>query len=453
MKIKYLKVSVTSITSNAIKTIAAGTLLFTTLTGCGFLDTATPTPQPAQLRFTSPATGTTLKPDEIVAIQGEYFGAAIATVELWVNGASDSALEVRPRDPTLAVDWLPKTTGRQILYLEAYDQNKTVVVRSDAIVLMVDEPVPTAAPEVIPTTPAEPTAESLPSPVAMAAAVTTTSVITAAVGTTSPTSTTVAPSSAASLTIATNSVNLRSGPGTTYAPQGQLTQGQTAPVVGKSADGAWWQISVDGKKVWVFGELVQANAAAASVAVVQAPPAPTGLPTPEAAATIVPIEAPAAAAPAVATPPATVVGIIEFTPVPTVTVPEATASSAPTVAPAEDACNDANPFWAARLNGNPQLEFCTPVPFEFVPGGSADPDEMVIRWHIYGIKSVELRIDPSGDTCGIGTTGRREQVAFQENNYRLNKRDFPAGGYKVGLWATLNNGRVQDWGELHFCGK
>ena len=459
---------------NALKSSIATAVVAYSLTGCGFLS-ASPTPQPAQLKLLAPATGTTVKPDEIIAIQGEYAGAAIAEVQLWVNGASDSMLEVRAGDPSLTLDWLPKTTGRQILYLEAYDQNKAVVARSDAIVLMVDAP--TATPVPAPTIAPEPTAEPLSSPVAMAAAVTgttttsatgTLTATTATTGTTpltgtaapvtAPTTSAVAATGSPSLTVTTDSVNLRSGPGTNYALQGQLTQGQTATVVGKSADGTWWQIEAAGTTAWVFGELVQANAAAANVPVVKAPVLPTASPTVEGAATEVP---------------ATQVAIIEFTPAPststsgtlssTVAVTDTTASTvsstviaeatATPVAPAEEACGPGHPFWAATLNGNTQYEFCTPVPFEFVPGASADPDEMVIRWHIFGIKSLELRIDPSGDSCGTGSTGLRQQVQFTENNFRLNRRSFPPGGYKIGLWATLNNGRVQDWGELHFCGK
>jgi uncharacterized protein YgiM (DUF1202 family) len=223
------------------------------------------------------------------------------------------------------------------------------------------------------------------------------------------------------LTITADVANLRTGPGTAYDRAGQLKQGQTADVIGASSDGQWWQISVDGEKVWVFGQLVQTNDAARSVAVVEAPPLPTPLP---ATATPLPTE----------------------TPLPTAPPP-------PTSTPA-DACNPSNPYWAAKLNNNPDYTFCTPVPFEFVPNASPDPDELVIRWHIYGdITDLELRIDPSGDSCGRGSTGSRQKVSFKEDNFRLNRRFWPSGGYKIGLYATMADGRVQDWGELHFCGK
>ena len=481
-------------TMKTIKVSLAAAVVVASLTGCGFINT-TPTPQPAQLRLTAPVSGTTLAANEIISIQGEYSGDAIAQVQLLVNGVSDSALEVRAGDPTLAMDWLPKATGRLILYLEGYDQNQSVVARSDAVVVMVDASATAAA-----TVAASPTADAaalaptavisdslavtdtaaLTSSLAPTATneLTATAAATTTVGAeamTSSVESTLTPTTAAStasasvttsstpvLTVTTDVLNLRSGPGTNYDAQGQLSQGQTATIVGKNADGTWWQVRVDGNKAWVVGEFVQVSAAAASVPVVQVSPAPTAAataesPTPAATPQVVAVDAangvpPSTPAAAATTDP---VQIIEFvTSVPSATVaPAATEGPTPTPEPAAQACGPSNPSWAAALNNNPQYEFCTPVPFEFVPNASADPDELVIRWHIFGIKSLELRIDPSGDGCGIGSTGRRQQVALEEYNFRLNRRDFPPGGYKVGLWATLDNGRVQDWGELHFCGK
>jgi hypothetical protein len=84
----------------------------------------------------------------------------------------------------------------------------------------------------------------------------------------------------------------------------------------------------------------------------------------------------------------------------------------------------------------PDYTFCTPVPFEFVPNASPDPDELVIRWHIYGIKSLELRIDPSGDECGMGTRGLRQQVPFKMSSlYPLARSGSPTGSPRVGSTA------------------
>jgi len=120
--------------------------------------------------------------------------------------------------------------------------------------------------------------------------------------------------------------------------------------------------------------------------------------------------------------------------------------------PDEPPCNPDNPYWGHKLNpDSPWYTFCTPVPFEFVNSGN--PDEVQVRWHIYGdFTRLELRMDPSGDSCGKGGTGFRQTVNRKEDNFRINKKSLPAGGYKLGMFVTFADGRVQDWGELHFCG-
>ncbi len=66
-------------------------------------------------------------------------------------------------------------------------------------------------------------------------------------------------------------VNLRAGPGTSFALLGQVVQGNRLPIVGRSADSTWWQVRAAGRDVWVFGELVQPVGAVESAPVVDAP--------------------------------------------------------------------------------------------------------------------------------------------------------------------------------------
>ncbi|BCX03978.1 MAG: hypothetical protein KatS3mg053_1916 [Candidatus Roseilinea sp.] len=377
------------------------------LAACGI--PATPAPPPS-LRIVEPAQGARLTMNVEIPVRVEYSGTEFAQVHVWVNGRRMGTLPVQPGSTDASMLWTPQAIGNHVLYLEARDAADKLIALSDVVAVRVEAPEPTAAPTAIPTP--EPTLEPTlePSPVEASAATT--------VPTPSPTTT-------PGVTVVNDFVNLRAGPGTNYDLVGRLNQGRTARVIGKSSDGRWWQVSVEGRTVWVSGQFVQPNDAANGVGVAQAPPAPT--PASPAAAPLVATVAPAA---------------------PSAELP--TATSAP---PAEPDCNPSNPHWAAKLNNAPDYTFCTPVPFEFVPNASADPDEMVIRWHIYGIKSLELRIDPSGDECGMGSRGLRQQVPFKMDNFRLNRRDWPPGGYKIGLFATLSDGRIQDWGELHFCGK
>lgn len=384
------------------------------------------------VKIIEPANGSSVALNTEIPVRVEYEGQAVVQVVLLINGQKLGTLPMMPGGTGTSMLWTPMMLGNHVLYLEARDANDTVLARSDIVSVMVESPTPVAVPTdpPTPTLPldqtVEPAATSVTSVTSPAAVTQTTTPSLAVTAPVAPVAT-----STPGINVSGDFVNMRSGPGTAYDLVGQLKQGATARVIGKSSDGQWWRINVDDKTAWVSGQYVQANEAANRVTVVEAPALPTSVPATAAAplptATALPAVTPAQAVAQVEPPP-------------------------PTAAPVDD-CNPSNPFWAATLNNNPDYAFCTPVPFEFVPNASPDPDEMVIRWQIYGIQSLELRMDPSSDSCGMGTTGFRQQVPFKEDNFRLNRRSFPPGGYKLGLWATLTDGRVQDWGELHFCGK
>lgn len=58
------------------------------------------------------------------------------------------------------------------------------------------------------------------------------------------------------LTVKENAVNVRLGPGTNYGLAGTVNQGQEFTIVGSNAERTWWLICcVNGKEVWVFGDL------------------------------------------------------------------------------------------------------------------------------------------------------------------------------------------------------
>jgi hypothetical protein len=52
-------------------------------------------------------------------------------------------------------------------------------------------------------------------------------------------------------------VNVRGGPGLNYVILGRLNAAQTAPVIGKSPDAAWWQIVFEDQHGWVYAPLVR----------------------------------------------------------------------------------------------------------------------------------------------------------------------------------------------------
>lgn len=161
----------------------------------------------------------------------------------------------------------------------------------------------TIVPTFTPTTELPPTPEpqpTQPAPVVVDAAPT---VAEAAPVAEEPTPTTEAPTpTPLPRLVSSGAANARSGPGTDYGLVGAINQGESFDVIGKNADGTWWQFCcVNGQQAWVFNDLVTVeNAASVPVAqnipaapvaaaptqapVAQAPPpaeAPTNTPEPE----------------------------------------------------------------------------------------------------------------------------------------------------------------------------
>ena len=62
-------------------------------------------------------------------------------------------------------------------------------------------------------------------------------------------------------------------------------------------------------------------------------------------------------------------------------------------------------------------------------------------------------MDPRGAGCGMGSMGFRRQVAFKEDHFEINTRFLKVGGYKLAFQITMNDGSVQRFGNVDFCGK
>ena len=74
--------------------------------------------------------------------------------------------------------------------------------------------------------------------------------------------------------VGVQTANLRGGPGTAFSVVGQSRQG-TVRIIGKNADGAWWQIEgADGNPAWVLASLVETEGPITAVAVAENIPTP-----------------------------------------------------------------------------------------------------------------------------------------------------------------------------------
>lgn len=174
----------------------------------------------------------------------------------------------------------------------------------------------TSTPELPPTNTPAPTSEP-PTAVAVAVAPPVAEVITESAAITSappvadivtPTLSAPSPTPIPKVVVTAASANARGGPGTDFGLVGAVNQGQAFDVIGKNADGTWWQFCcVNGQQAWVFGELVSVensdsvpvaqNIPAAPVAVAPPTAAPAQPAEPAAPPTNTPEPAPPAAGP------------------------------------------------------------------------------------------------------------------------------------------------------------
>jgi hypothetical protein len=68
-------------------------------------------------------------------------------------------------------------------------------------------------------------------------------------------------------------VNCRFGPGTAYMPVGGLKVGESAPILARSGDGAWWQVQLGSSVCWVAAKVTTAAGNLGGIPVVSAPEA------------------------------------------------------------------------------------------------------------------------------------------------------------------------------------
>ena len=154
-------------------------------------------------------------------------------------------------------------------------------------------PTPTTNPPTPTTTVATPITSSVPLTAAVAVTATANQVITP----------TTAPVDEARLTISGETVNVRSGPATTFDAIGSAANGESFPILARNAQGDWWQICcINDLPGWIFGELATVTNSE-RVAVMAELPTPTPLAVAAAPTTVpaadqpTPTSAPAAPAP------------------------------------------------------------------------------------------------------------------------------------------------------------
>jgi hypothetical protein len=234
---------------------------------------------PPSATFIFPPNGAQVEVGLPVTVQASATDSrGVIRLELWADGVlvgQQTSVSPQGESPlVLTLAWTPSVQGSHVLEIRAFNvanqQNTPTLITVNAVASAIPAStvtdVVTATPEPVPS--ATPTA-------------TPPSII---IFTPTP-SPTPAPSATPQPALqAVSDVNVRGGPGTIYPIIGLLRANDTAVVVGRSQDGAWWQIVFPpntGGLGWVVGTYVRPNQAANDVPVVVGPPPPpTNTPVP-----------------------------------------------------------------------------------------------------------------------------------------------------------------------------
>jgi uncharacterized protein YgiM (DUF1202 family) len=255
--------------------------------------------------ITSPATNSTAMTGQPVTIS---FSArdvnGVKQIELVVNGEPVLIQPISPVNIYSAEhQWTPQTVGSYVIELRAFNVDGNVsepaqifmtVNQAEAVLPEAptpEPPTPTAT-FVLPTMTPIPLDTETPVPTETNESNQEPTV------TTEPTEVEVAEGSSSgypTLTVISEAIFVRAGPGTNYDQVGKLDKNEVAPITGRDAKGAWWQIVYPpgtDKHGWVSGDAQFATITNAEnvavvavdadvVVVVTKTPAPTDTPTPD----------------------------------------------------------------------------------------------------------------------------------------------------------------------------
>jgi len=130
---------------------------------------------------------------------------------------------------------------------------------------------------------------------------------------------------------------------------------------------------------------------------------------------------------------------------------------------ATEVCNASSPYWMAVKSGNSSYTFCAKQELEWnhnpvVSANKGENKDLTMRWNIFGIGGIRLRVDGAGAYCGgvSGGQGTRDvpvNGSDGPNDYRypLNANEFGKGGYKFELYIVNQQGQTVGFNEKFLC--
>jgi hypothetical protein len=237
---------------------------------------------PAVATIISPDPSTQLTLGKEAQIVGKISGGGVKSVDVFVNGNKYATVNqaTASGDFQITVPWTPDQRGVNVIQIKGLGDKGEQIIQTSVIV-NAQVPVVTTAPVAPTTAPAAPTQVA---------------------STPAPLPTTAPKPEANAISPKDEFVNVRTGPGTIYTRVGQINKNQSAPVIGKNADGTWWQVNfkeAPNNAGWVLAELVKFEGDATAIKVVSIPtppPQPTraaALPTSPPVVAVVPTSPPA----------------------------------------------------------------------------------------------------------------------------------------------------------------
>jgi uncharacterized protein YgiM (DUF1202 family) len=225
--------------------------------------------QAPTITILTPANGAQVTLNTPVIVQASATdNQGVTRMELWVDGAlisQQASPSPQGASPLLLnLTWTPTSPGNHVLEVRAFNSaNQSSIPVQVTVNATAGTPTATSVAALVDT----------PTPVSLATA--TATPVPIIIFTPTPVSPPTEVSQPGLQAVA--DVNIRGGPGTNYPILGLLRAGDVAAVVGRSPDGAWWQILFPpntGGTGWVVGSYVQTNAAVGAVPVVAPPPPP-----------------------------------------------------------------------------------------------------------------------------------------------------------------------------------
>jgi hypothetical protein len=117
-------------------------------------------------------------------------------------------------------------------------------------------------------------------------------------------------------------------------------------------------------------------------------------------------------------------------------------------------CNASNPHWRG-----PTYPFCVKQDLEWDGPptwkvGFNENKTITLRWYVYGIDGIRLRMDPSGQQCPAGSSGFDRAINGSDGNRdgtsSFNVNELKSGGYKFELFVT-KGGKVYGHNEKFLC--